>query len=196
VLCVALSNVVVSAFRRTSRVLRSAPPELDARATAYREAARAYCALIDGHRQHSRAAFVRELERSLAFLYHAGSQLPDVTPTRSNVHQAEDKGGDRFRSLFGSLRAFLGDYDVYTEVFDPLDPNDKPDKAHLAGDLAEIYEDSIGNLKMLDHPEVSIEDVLWDWRFSFTHHWANHCATALRVVSVLVHLHYAGEADD
>ena len=155
-----------------------------------------YCALIEGHRQHSRASFVRELEPSLAFLYYAGSQLPDVTPTTSSDSQPEDKGRDRFHNLFVSLRAFLGDYDVYQDVFDPHDLNDNPGKAHLSGDLAEIYEDSISNLKLLDHHELSAEDVLWDVRFSFTHHWAHHVASALRVVSALMHLHYAGEADD
>jgi hypothetical protein len=54
---------------------------LDTRATTYRDAARLYCALIEGHRQHSRASFVRELEPSLAFLYYAGSRLPEVAPT-------------------------------------------------------------------------------------------------------------------
>lgn len=169
-------------------------------AAAYREAARSYCGLIERHRQLSRAVFVRELEPSLAFLYYTGSQLPDVTPTTSNDHlkdaTKEVRNEKHFPNLFGSLRSFLGDYDVYTEVFDPLDQNDTPMKVNLAGDLAEIYEDSIRNLKLLDRPGVSAEDALWDWRFSFTHHWARHTASALRVVSTLVHSYYAGEADD
>ena len=155
-----------------------------------------YCALIEGHRQHSRASFVRELEPSLAFLYYAGSQLPDVTPTTWKHNQPEEKGGDHFGNLLRSLSAFLGDYHVYRDVLDPLDPNDNPVSVSLAGDLAEIFEDSAGNVKLLNRPEIPMDYVLWDWRFSFTHHWAEHCARALRVVSFLLHRYYAGEADD
>ena len=54
-------------------------------AAAYRDAARLYCALIDGYRQHSRGSFIKRLEPSLACLYYAGSQLPDVTPATATA---------------------------------------------------------------------------------------------------------------
>lgn len=184
---------MVSAFRRTDACYDPRHTILDARAAAYRDAARLYCGLIESHRQLSRAAFVKELEPSLAFLYYTGSRLPDVRFTASSDSQPEDKRKDVFPGLLVSLSAFLRDYDVYQEMFDPLDLTDTPVTGHLAGDLAEIYEDSMSNLKLLDH---LAEDALWDVRFSFTNHWARHVASALRVVSALVHYHYASEADD
>ncbi len=121
-------------------------------AAAYRDAARLYCALIDGYRQQSRGSFIKHLEPSLTFLYYAGSQLPDVTPATANaqvrVQSAAD--GDLFGHQFAPLRAFLGDYDTYREVFDPLDPADEPIQVNLAGDLIEIYEDCFDNLKLLE----------------------------------------------
>jgi Domain of unknown function (DUF5063) len=167
-------------------------------AAAYRDAARLYCALMEGYRRHSRASFIKHLEPSLAFLYYAGSPLPDVTPATAtaDLNKQSAANGDLFGEQFGQLRAFLGDYDTYREVLDPLDPNDEPVQVHLAGDLVEIYEDSLHNLKLLDLPEVAPDDVLWEWRFSFSHHWSRHVVSALRVVNALVHSCYAGEVDD
>jgi hypothetical protein len=156
-----------------------------------------YCALIDGYRQHSRASFIKRLEPSLAFLYYAGSQLPDVTPATATaevrVQSAAD--GDLFGDRFARLGAFLGDYDTYREVLDPLDPADEPIQVNLAGDLIEIYEDCFHNLRLLENSDLAPDDILWEWRFGFSHHWSRHVVSALRVVNALVHTYYA-DVDD
>jgi hypothetical protein len=167
-------------------------------AAAYRDAARGYCALIDGYRRHSRASFIKHLEPSLALLYYTGSQLPQVTPATAtaDVNKESAAEGDLFGEQFGHLRAFLGDYDVYREVFDPLDQADEPIQVNLASDLIEIYEDSVRNLQLLNRPDLAPDDILGEWRFSFSSHSSRHIASALRVVNAPVHSSYAGEVDD
>lgn len=80
-------------------------------------------------------------------------------------------------------------------MLDPLDPDDEPVQVNLAGDLIEIYEDAFQNLKLLDNPDLAPDFILWEWRFSFSHHWSRHVVSTLRVVNALVHIYYA-DVDD
>lgn len=70
---------------------------------------------------------------------------------------------------------------VYWLVFDPLDEPDKePVCGTLADDLADIYCDLFDGLELYRAGDP--EGAVWEWRFNFDIHWANHLFEAQRVI--------------
>ena len=149
-----------------------------------------YCALIEKAEHLTRAVLLRQLDRLLPRVYHAGCTLADVEPDSSEI-ASRDLPSEEARRLVHVLSDKLGPYDPYSEMFNPVDREDHaPVGGMLSGDLAETYEDLWNALAVARGGTASAADVLWEWRFGFVSHWGRHVASALRVVNALLHTEY------
>ena len=163
----------------------------------YSDAVQRYCGVVRAHTVGSLGRFLREIEPALSWLYGAAADLPEVAP---DTEEPPEPGAarDEYQRLQGSLAALLGRYDPYREIFDPSDPDDRePVQSLLSIDLVEILEDvEYGRSLMDPNQRISPADVLWQWRFDFATHWGRHAATALRVVSSLLHTQFVDALED
>jgi uncharacterized protein DUF5063 len=79
------------------------------------------------------------------------------------------------------LRAHLGEWDAYREIFDPYDFVDESSVVgSLADDISDIYAEIAGALKCWD--AGNRDGALWTWRFGFQSHWGRHLTSALRAL--------------
>jgi hypothetical protein len=75
------------------------------------EQAEAYCRLIEDAESLGRESFALQVAASLAGLNHAATQLPDVSPTASEL--AEGPTHEQWEERFNAIRAVLGDWSGY-----------------------------------------------------------------------------------
>lgn len=152
----------------------------------------------------SSAALLTELEGALPELYAAVLALPELEPS-DEPWPAERDGHEQLRARFHDLRAALGPYDLYREIFDPaalaepggaIDGGADPVVASLADDLSDIWWDLTAGLRRWGPAsEQERLDVVWCWRESFAMHWGQHLVDALRAVHWWRHVHHVGERD-
>jgi hypothetical protein len=145
----------------------------------FRDAAQAYCALVEGVDELDPDAALDELLEKLATLYRAGRRLPAVEPdTEEPVSRRT--ADDELRQIHSRLAPVFGDKDFYRLV-DPY-PASRKDRAEMgscvAGDLSEIWQDVKDGLLGLE-AGVSEADVVWEWRFGLEHHWGVHAVDAM-----------------
>jgi hypothetical protein len=81
------------------------------------------------------------------------------------------------------LLDLLGQRDVYREVFDPYDPDAAEVMGSLADDLLSIHQELRSGLLKWNRGDAG--KALWEWRFSFEIHWAEHATSALRTLYTL-----------
>jgi len=172
--------------------------------------ARRYLQAIDSREGKSPQDFLISLHPLLCELTYRASLLPDLdleddedeVNERADVAVADTLSSDEWvetwRPLYHSLQDFLGTYDLYWSLFDPVEPpDDAPYQGSLADDLAEIYCDLTSALICMAQIEGQIPvEVLWDWRFDFFSHWGEHAINATRTIHALMSYHDLGEVDD
>jgi uncharacterized protein DUF5063 len=160
----------------------------ESRITTFTDAAAEYSSLIEAASAMPRGRFVWSIGASLTRLYAAASVLPKPAPATTEDPVPEG------RDIFGpveELREKLGDVDLYQRIFDPYERPADPFEQTLAGDLAEVYVD-VQNALAAIASNAPREDVLFDVRHSFEHHWGVHAAAALYAIHWMTHT--AGEA--
>jgi hypothetical protein len=144
--------------------------------------------------------FYRQSNETLIDLYAFGHKLEQIDLKYSSADSDFGKSDDEFfRNQNQALISTLGKDCFYWEVFDPTyneqedgQPkqgwkiSDKePSQGWLVDDFADIYRDlKIEFEKMKIGTDEAIEDALWSMKWSFIHHWGNHCIDAMR------YLHY------
>jgi hypothetical protein len=148
--------------------------------------ARDYCALIDSVDALGTGEFVWRVFDRLVALYVAGALLPEIDAPISDSTTAVESTLE----LSERLQRKLGARHAYLRVYDPFDSKEVPFEASLAGDLADVYADIHEGLTALSNgvPEA---EVVWEWRWSFGHHWGIHAAAALYAIHWMTHT--AGE---
>jgi hypothetical protein len=159
-------------------------------------AARRFVAVVDGREGMSAEEFLLTLHPLLAELTFRASVLPDVW---SDHDSPEDRmTHDDWSRLFRSLSDYLGDRDVYWQVFDPVElGGDDPMRGFLADDLADIYRDLKPGLEAVAERRGRIPKfVVWEWRFGFFSHWGHHAINAMRTIHALISYHELGEEED
>ena len=137
--------------------------------------------------------FPLQAHRALVQLYSSGHNLEHIDLIYSSADSDFGKTDDEFfinknRALISNL----GKDCFYWEVFDPAYSaengeimDNEPNQGWLVDDFADIYRDlKIELEKMKIGTDEAIEDALWQMKFSFIHHWGNHCINAMR------YLHY------
>lgn len=157
---------------------------MDGPIDAFIKAARGYCALIEDNAEPNSWMFARECLISLLHLYDAALHLPQVEPTTEAVlADMTHESWDPIRRKI-SLR-FQRDY--YWQVFEPPE-SDPPEVVggSLSDDLADIWRDIKPGLEAMRASAHEVDpNVIWDWRFSFETHWAQHAAGAINAHNAL-----------
>ncbi len=164
---------------------------------SFREKAQEFCLPVESYARFSRKEFLSRIHTSLVDLYAAALRLPEVEweePVGGSL-SAEVRHQTVYEPTYRALLGKLGDTATYTEIFDPFE-NSAPISGSLADDLADIYADLKDGLRILEQTR-SVTSAVWDWRFSFMHHWGiHHLADALKAISWLLFDRLEEEADD
>ncbi|HRG76570.1 MAG TPA: DUF5063 domain-containing protein [Leptospiraceae bacterium] len=127
--------------------------------------------------------FLFKAHSALIDLYASGHKLEEIdlkdSHTESNFNRIE-----LFKDKNIGLISTLGDKSYYSEVFNPIDKEEKePMQGWLVDDFADIYRDLKTELeKMKIGTSDAIEDALWQMKFGYNYHWGNHCINALRAL--------------
>lgn len=83
------------------------------------------------------------------------------------------------------LKAKLGEWDLYWEVFDPTKDSEAI-RGSLADDIADVYRDIKEGLGCQDLDLALQGDAIWEWRVGFYSHWGKHAIDALRTIHFLL----------
>ena len=145
----------------------------------FKAAAQTYCGVIAsaGEIDDSETLYER-LAPPLAELFAAGLQLPSVAPSLDEF-EAIERSSERQREIFERLDRLTGSDDPYRTIFHPQE-DEKPVEAALADDLAGIYEDVLPATQWDDRGHLN--DLIFELRLAFQHHWGRHALEAMRVM--------------
>lgn len=110
----------------------------------------------------------------------AALDLPDVEP-ESDAAAPDPPGLEAESAAVSESVATLG-VDGYWEVFDPRELGE-PVGGSLTDDLVDVYRDLRRGLALAD---VSLAEVVWEWKFSYETHWGNHATDAIRLLHRVV----------
>jgi hypothetical protein len=145
----------------------------------FRGAAVAFIEAVDLAQKLDRDKFVEILTVATAELVSSALYLPAVEPDTANASESPSNA-EGWTGLSNALRQKLGPLDTYWEVFDST-AKSEPYAASLAGDVSEIYFDLKENLRK-EGTGISHQDLLWDFRESFQHHWGRHATSVLKAM--------------
>ncbi len=142
--------------------------------------------------------FYSKAHTALIDLYSAGHKLDQI----ELKYSSEDKDYDRDAIFEDKNAGQISELDAeafYWEIFDPSysekegQPNAgwtitdrEATQGWLVDDFADIYRDLKIELFKIDNigTDEAVEDALWQLKWSYAHHWGQHCINALR------YLHY------
>jgi Domain of unknown function (DUF5063) len=148
--------------------------------------------------------FFSKVHSALLDLYSAGHKLDQIELKYSSTDTDFDRDAIFIDKNIG-LISELGEEAFYWEIFDPTyseksgQPNlgwtinDKESsQGWLVDDFADIYRDLKIELLKIDTigTDEAVEDALWQLKWSFAHHWGQHCINALRYFH---YLYYDGK---
>ncbi len=148
--------------------------------------------------------FYSKAHTALLDLYSAGHKLEQIELKYSSADSDFDRN-TIFENKNIGLISELGEEAFYWEIFDPTysEKDGKPNagwtitdreatQGWLVDDFADIYRDLKIELMKIDNigTDESIEDALWQLKWSFANHWGQHCINALRYFH---HLYYDGK---
>ncbi len=153
---------------------------------SFADLASSYCSLIEQHEEYSTEIFVRRIRVVLPLLYYHALKLPDVESTDEEIQR--EIGHEEWSRMFASLQRKLGVNDLYWEIYDPLKTeHDEAVAASLSDDLADIWRDlKDGLLNWSDSSPAIRQEIVWNWHFTFHHHWSDHVVDALRAINWIV----------
>ncbi|MET0574166.1 MAG: DUF5063 domain-containing protein [Pedobacter agri] len=130
--------------------------------------------------------FYKAAHSALVKLYAAGHALEEI-----NLKYSVDADFDRnefFQSKDRNQISELGKDSFYSEVFDPVNEDDKePSQGWLVDDFSDIYRDLKIELTKIETigTEKAVEDALWQMKWSYLNHWGQHAISALRALHFL-----------
>ena len=134
--------------------------------------ARIYCSFVETASGLPLADRLRTARARLLSLYSAALLLPSVEPDDSDASPSPD---------LPAGWAGFEDTDIYWEVFDPYEHEDKePVAGSLSDDVLDIYRDIRRGLTLWDASQT--QNAIWEWRFHFDVHWGDHAVDALRAL--------------
>ena len=152
--------------------------------------AAAFCEAVANVDHRTPEAQLGKIHRLLPLAYSAALQLPDTSVLFNTHDDSADQEPNAARLAFpppqglDQLATFLGMRRFYREVFDPYaEPADGEVAGDIIGDLADIYCDLQRGL--VHWRSGTSGEALWEWRFNFQAHWAEHATSALRAIFAL-----------
>ena len=166
-------------------------------------AARQFVGLLET-KTINKEEFYSKAHNALIDLYSAGYKLEPIKLKYSS-EETDFNRDEIFDNKNVGKISELGAETIYWEIFDPIysekdgQPNaswaieDKEaTQGWLVDDFADIYRDLKIELIKIDNigTDKAVEDALWNLKWSFHHHWGNHCINALRYFH---YLYYDGK---
>jgi len=152
----------------------------------FHEVASEFCTAVDSAQSTDRETLVLRIYRLLPLLI---GRAVNLSPIESSDDQTDHKKArisqEQWGELYSLLKEKLGDWDLYSQVFDPTKDRDAI-YGSLADDIADIYRDLKEGLDLHSSDIVSSNDILWEWRFGFYSHWGHHAINALRTIHFLL----------
>jgi len=153
--------------------------------------AAAFCETLVNVDQRTPEAQLDRIHCLLPQMYSAALLLPDTSVLFDDTDDsAVEREPDAAHSVIGpspdltQLSELLGVRRFYREVFDPYaDPSDAEVTGDIIADLSDIYADLQRGLGHWWRGAPG--DALWEWRFNFQIHWAEHVTSALRALFAL-----------
>ncbi len=157
----------------------------------FAELARAFCDLVETADPARGAEILHELHLLLARLYLAALLLPqpfalltDAPVSRDDPSPPSPKKAVvnvQHRAVALRFAAVFTGCDTYREIFDPYAPMTDPE---VCGSLGDDISDIYSHLREgLDHWNArGFGEALFEWRFNFEIHWAEHASGALRAL--------------
>lgn len=160
-----------------------------------REAAEAYCRVIENASETLRAEFIEKVAATLSSEVAVAYGLP-----RIELPEDADDGvegppitHEQWKQRCGDIQGVFQYWDNYWTTFGVYDLNESTYEPEitsledhavilsLADALADIWRDLRNGLNTLGRGG-SLDAVTWEWRFSFLSHWGSHATDALRAV--------------
>ncbi|UCG26725.1 MAG: DUF5063 domain-containing protein [Bacteroidales bacterium] len=156
--------------------------------------AKEYCTFLDNIDRIKRTAFIDKSRKILSLLYLKAALLPANNPVL-------DEGNEKFVTeaewdlVHTKVLRKLGQYDQYTEVFDPrMQEDGEPFQASLSENLADIYQNLMDFLLLYRIGNTDImNDALWECRLNFEQYWGQGLVNALGALNRVL---YGGDIAD
>jgi len=150
-----------------------------------------FCSVVDSASGMERTELLLQIYRILPKLIDEAISLPEVKLSDSD----DPQGGNsqpafqvkvrqhvqEWDQLYNLLKKRLGDWDRYSQVFDPTEDNEAI-FGSLADDIADIYLDLKEGLVPSETHGTPPEDIIWSWRLLFYSHWGKHAMDALLAI--------------
>jgi len=156
----------------------------DPDASAFADAARAYCDFIDAAIVQRPDPFYEPLQGLLVRLVELVEPLPcplsGVTKRAQRAFDRDHPSRDWW--CLAEIMSLLGDDP--RALFNELGEADhETRRLTIHGDLAEIYVDLQEGLAWWDQGDArSCTEAVWLWRFGYEQHWGSHCFEVLWTV--------------
>ncbi len=158
--------------------------------TEFAAVATAFCDTVANVDHQTPEAQLDQIHRLLPQAYSAALELPDPSVLFDDEDDSTAHEPDEARTLIAlppgltQLAEFLGLRRFYREVFDPYaEPTDGEVTGDIIDDLGDIYRDLEQGLVHWRNGKHG--EALWEWRFNFQIHWAEHATSALRAIFAL-----------
>jgi len=163
-------------------------------------AARQFVGLLEAANV-DKGIFYSKAHAALLDLYSAGYKLDQIELKYSSDNNDFDPN-TLFEDRNAGQISELGAEAFYWEVFDPTYSEKEgqqksgwtiTDREATQGWLVDVFADIYRDLKIellkIDNigTDEAVEDALWQLKWSFNHHWGQHCINALR------YFHYQGK---
>ena len=147
--------------------------------------------MMERRRKVSAVGLLQQAYLLLPRLASTVAGLPTID--QGNLYES-DAHAKYWKPLYEDLKARLGEYAAYWEVFDPQHPeDDDPVRGSLADDLADIFCDLKKGLTAWSRAGAATRrDIVFTWRLNFEIHWGEHLTGAFRAIHSLLYDHIEG----
>lgn len=142
--------------------------------------ARSYCTFIESYQSENVKEFLLVMQNDLLSLYQTGNKLPHID-LQEDAEFEEDIENEFLERVIAFIVDRLMDSRYYLHLFNPTNETDKEViYGDLLDDIGDIYKDLKRSLLILDiGTDVAKENAVWQFKFDFSNHWADHCINAI-----------------
>lgn len=145
-----------------------------------RDAAEAYCRLIDDAEALGRERFIREVARALVRLMSEAYDIRE--PEATDEEPLESISHDQWFVVFKRLQNVLNDPERADSIGETEIVEDHVNMVLLLPDaLADVWRELRDGIDLLSRGSGE-QEVLWEWWFGFYSHWDKHAAEALALL--------------
>ncbi|WP_298734898.1 DUF5063 domain-containing protein [uncultured Chitinophaga sp.] len=143
-------------------------------------AATSYCAYIENYQTQNDKEFLSVIQAKLLALYQAAHKLPDTYP-QDYIELQKDIDHVTLERTISFIAERLMDNRYYLHLFNPADESDKDIcYGDLLDDIGDIYKDLKRSLLIFGlGADAAKESAIWEFKFTFNHHWGDHCINAI-----------------